>query len=177
MSFKNLHSCSALREHFISCRSSQTVIDSVLQRGSPTWWLRNYFLKSIFGGWSATFQRGLPGVACNILHMSDKGQASHWSSLTCYRISRLVGHLVVTKLKQLLDCPISDFFSWHPNTFCPYRPILTRYHQEPNSTVPYWPSATKYQPLLPFTDSIPPCSNDFCTVYPGSSWYNYQLTI
>ena len=115
-------------------------------------------------------------VGCSQYIAYDKGQTSHWSSQTCSRISRLVvSHLVVTKPNQLLNCPMSDFFSWHPNTFCPDRPILTCYHQVPNTNSPYWHSATKYQPLLPFTDSIPPSSRDFCTVYPGSSWYNYEL--
>ena len=47
------------------------------------------------------------------------------------------------------------------------------------STAFYWPSTTKYQPLRSHTDPVPSCINweccfgirDFCTVYPGSSFW------
>ena len=93
------------------------------------------------------------------LQKSDKGQVFYWSSQTSTRFSRLV----VTMLKKPQNCPISDFFILTPKYFLPYcliltwnRLLLTQYHQVPNST---WPSTITYQPVPPYTDPLPPRTN------------------
>ena len=91
------------------------------------------------------------------LQKSDKGQVFYWSSQTSTRFSRLV----VTMLKKPQNCPISDFFILTPKYFLPYCLILTwnrllLYHQVPNST---WPSTITYQPVPPYTDPLPPRTN------------------
>ena len=65
--------------------------------------------------------------------------------------------------KKPQNCPISDFFNLTPKYFLPYcliltwnRLLLTQYHQVPNST---WPSTITYQPVPPYTDPLPPRTN------------------
>ena len=65
--------------------------------------------------------------------------------------------------KKPQNCPISDFFILTPKYFLPYcliltwnRLLLTQYHQVPNST---WPSTITYQPVPPYTDPLPPRTN------------------
>ena len=40
---------------------------------------------------------------------------------------------------------------------------MTQNHQIPSSAAPYWSSSTKYQPVLPLTDPVPSCINQFCS--------------
>ena len=61
---------------------------------------------------------------------------------------------------------ISDFFNLTPKYFLPYcliltwnRLLLTQYHQVPTSTGLYWPSTITYQPVPPYTDPLPPRTN------------------
>ena len=96
------------------------------------------------------------------LQKSDKGQVFYWSSQTSTRFSRLV----VTMLKKPQNCPISDFFILTPKYFLPFcliltwnRLLLTQYHQVPTSTGLYWPITITYQPVPPYTDPLPPRTN------------------
>ena len=64
-------------------------------------------------------------------------------------------------LKNLKTALFQTFSTWHPNTFCPHRLILTLYHQVPTSTALNWPSTIMYQQLPPSTDPVPPSTNKY----------------
>jgi len=101
---------------------------------------------------------------------SDKGQIFYWSSRQTALGSGgcMFNWSIVTMLKNLKTDLFQTFSTWHPNTFCPYcltltkcHPLLTQYHHVSTSTAFYWPSTTKYQPVLPYTDPVPPSINRY----------------